>query len=268
METTTSQRGVLNPEEAARHFRLTRYAPSPDLAHLVERFWFVEWHLREPFTQGIVTHPSVNLAFEPHYALVFGVVTGRSDHTLEGDGKVVGCKFRPGGFHPFVPVPAVSLTDRVATLQETFGDPGDLHERVIAAGADRAQIAVVEAFLRARLPPPDPQVELIGRIVRLILDTPELTRVEQLVERTGMSSRSLQRLFREYVGVSPKWVLRRVRLHEAAERIGEDPHGDWAMLALDLGYFDQAHFINDFKAVVGRAPAEYAAMCAGPALAA
>ena len=78
MESTTSQRGILDPGAAAHHFRLSRYAPSADLAHLVERFWFVEWHLREPYTQGIVTHPCVNLAFEPHYALVFGVVTGRT----------------------------------------------------------------------------------------------------------------------------------------------------------------------------------------------
>ena len=268
MQSTTSQRGILDPEAAARHFRLARYAPSPDLAHLIERHWFVEWHLREPYTQGIVTHPSVNLAFEPHYALVFGVVTGRSDHTIEGDGKVVGCKFRPGGFHPFAPVPAISLTDRVATLEETLGDPGDLHERVIAARTDRAQIAVVEAFLRARMPAPDPQVEAVAAIMRLVLASPDLTRVEQLVERTGRSSRSLQRLFREYVGVTPKWVLKRVRLHEAAERIADRPDEDWPALALDLGYFDQAHFIKDFKAVVGRAPAEYAAMCAGVALAA
>lgn len=267
-EATTSQRGVLNPEAAARHFRLTRYAPAPDLAHLIERHWFVEWHLREPYTQGVVTHPSVNLAFEPHYALVFGVVTGRSDHTISGHGKVVGCKFRPGAFHAFVPVPAVSLTDRVVPLDETFGDVGDLHERVIAAADDRAQVAVVEAFLRARLPPPDPHLGEVAAIMRLILATPELTRVDQLVEQTGTSSRSLQRLFREYVGVTPKWVLRRVRLHEAAERIADDPYTDWPALALDLGYFDQAHFINDFRAVVGRAPAEYAAMCAGPALAA
>jgi AraC-like DNA-binding protein len=263
MESTTSQRGILDPGAAAHHFRLSRYAPSADLAHLVERFWFVEWHLREPYTQGVVTHPCVNLAFEPHYALVFGVVTGRSDHTIEGDGKVVGCKFRPGGFRPFVDRPLAALTDRVVSLDETFGDPGDLHERVIAARSDRAQIAVVEQFLRSRLPAPDPQVELVGSIVRAILDTPELTRVEQLVERVGMSQRSLQRLFREYVGVTPKWVLQRVRLHEAAERIADDPGLDWPMLALDLGYFDQAHFINDFKAVVGRAPSEYAAMCAG-----
>jgi AraC-like DNA-binding protein len=270
-EATTSQRGVLDPEGAARHFRLTRYAPAPDLAHLVERHWFVEWDLRgrPPFTQGIVTHPSVNLAIEPDYALVFGIVTGRSDHRLEGKGKVVGCKFRPGGFHPFMPVPAVELTGRVVTLPEAFGAGTEgLHERVLAAYSDREQVAVVEAFLRSRLPRPDANVDTVGRIMRLVLASPELTRVEQLVERTGMSSRSLQRLFREYVGVTPKWVLRRVRLHEAAERIADDPDEDWAMLALDLGYFDQAHFIKDFKAVVGRAPAEYAAMCAGPALAA
>jgi AraC-like DNA-binding protein len=118
------------------------------------------------------------------------------------------------------------------------------------------------------MPAYDPRVEAVGAIMRLILSTPDLTRVEQLVERTGLSSRALQRLFREYVGVTPKWVLRRVRLHEAAERIADDPSTDAAPLALDLGYFDQAHFIKDFKAVVGRSPSEYAAMCAGPALAA
>lgn len=263
-DATTSERGVLDPETAARHFRLTRYAPSADLAHLVERHWFVEWDLREPFTQGIVTHPSVNLAFEPHYALVFGIDTGRSDHTIEGRGKVVGCKFRPGGFHPFMPVPAVTLTNRVITLPEAFGPTADgLHERVIAARTQRAQVAAVEAFLRTRRPPPDPQVETVARIMRLILATPELVRVEQLVEHTGRSARALQRLFREYVGVTPKWVLKRVRLHEAAERIADAPAGDQAALALDLGYFDQAHFIKDFKAVVGRSPAEYAAMCSG-----
>ena len=83
METTTSQRGVLNPEEAARHFRLTRYAPSPDLAHLVERFWFVEWDLREPFTQELITHPCVNLVFEDRVALIHGVVTGRERARLQ-----------------------------------------------------------------------------------------------------------------------------------------------------------------------------------------
>jgi AraC-like DNA-binding protein len=270
-DATTSRRGILHPETARRHYRLTRYAPAPDLAHLVERHWLIEWDLRgrAPFTQEVVTHPAVNLAFETRYAGVHGVGTGRSAHTLEGTGKVVGTKFRPGGFHPFLPVPAVTLTDRVLTLADAFGEGTEgLHERVLAAGDDRSQIAVVEAFLRARRPPRDPHVETIARIMRTVLAEPEIVRVEQLSDRTGLPPRALQRLFREYVGVTPKWVLRRVRLHEAAERMAERPDAAWAALALDLGYFDQAHFIHDFKAVVGRSPAEYADMCAGPARAA
>ena len=70
-------------------------------------------------------------------------------------------------------------------------------------------------------------------------------------------ARELDHLFREYVGVKPKWVLERIRLHEAAERMA-DGESDWPALALDLGYFDQAHFIKAFKAVVGRSPADYA----------
>jgi AraC-like DNA-binding protein len=86
--------------------------------------------------------------------------------------------------------------------------------------------------------------------------------VDELAARHAMSSRSLQRLFRRYVGVSPKWVLQRYRLHEAAERIAEGRDGDWAATALELGYFDQAHFIRDFKALIGASPAQYAGAAA------
>jgi AraC-like DNA-binding protein len=256
---TTSLGGILDPEAARRHYRLTRYPPSADLAHLVERHWIVEWDLREPFTQRLVTHPVVNLVFEDRVALVHGVITGRGERTIEGRGKAVGVKFRPGGLHPFLPIPAHTLTDTALTLQDAFGS--NPHAEVLAAREDRPQIALVERWLRSLDPAPDPAVTEVGDVFRLILADPSLKRVDQLAARTGRSPRALQRLFREYVGVSPKWVLQRLRLHEAAERVA-DGAGDWAALALDLGYFDQAHFINDFRRVVGRSPAEYAAQAA------
>ena len=241
------QRGILEPEQARQHFTLTRTQPAEDLAHLIERHWMVEWDLREPFTQEIVTHPSVNMVFEPGAgrALVHGVVRTTSRHELTGSGRVIATKFRPGGFHAFHPVPAVTLTDQVILADTVFDHlrPTTFEE--------------IEHGLRRHGWTDDPRIDEIGALHAAMLEDPSITRVEHLCTHTGYSKRTLQRLFREYVGVTPKWVLDRIRLHEAAERMA-DGDADWASMALDLGYFDQAHFIKAFKAVVGRSPAVYA----------
>jgi transcriptional regulator GlxA family with amidase domain len=97
--------------------------------------------------------------------------------------------------------------------------------------------------------------------VKRITEDPGLQRVAQLAGASGLSERKLQRLFSDYVGVSPKWVMRRARLHEAALRV--EAHGpasvDWAALAADLGYADQAHLTRDFTATLGAPPTRYAA---------
>jgi AraC-like DNA-binding protein len=86
----------------------------------------------------------------------------------------------------------------------------------------------------------------------------ELRRVAALAEVFGLPERRLQRLFAEYVGVSPKWVMRRARLLEAARRADAGDVVDWGALALDLGYADQAHLTRDFTATLGVPPARYA----------
>jgi AraC-like DNA-binding protein len=245
-----SRRGILDPEGAERHFRLTRHLPAEDLAHLVDRHWVVEWDLEVPYTQEVVTHPSFHMAFEPDASLVYGVVTERFRRRLSSSGIVVATKFRPGGFHPFHPVPAHTLTNRTIPVSRVFA-PFALD------GDELERIAAMEAGMREHGPEEDPRVDEIGHLYTAILADPELTRVEQLCSHAGYSKRTLQRLFREYVGVSPKWVLQRIRLHEAADRMA-DGEGDWAGLAIELGYFDQAHFIKAFKAAIGRSPAEYA----------
>ncbi len=244
MGESTSRRGILEPEAARAHFRLERVAPSEDLAHLIERHWSVEWDLAEPFTQEIVTHPSFNMVFEDP-AFIHGVFTGRFRRELTGSGKVLATKFRPGGFHPFHPIPAHTLTNGALPVAAVFGDTRP------------ASFAEIEAMLRAHGWEDDPRVDEIVELHAALLRDPSLTRVDQLCAYAGYSKRTLQRLFREYVGVTPKWVLERIRLHEAAERMASG-EGDWAGMALDLGYFDQAHFIKAFKAVVGRSPADYA----------
>jgi AraC-like DNA-binding protein len=225
----------------------------------------VQWDLgdRPPHRQEVVTHPCVNLVFEPHGAAVHGVHRRRDARVLAGNGWAVGVKFRPGGFSGFLGRPVHEIADRSIPLEAAFGPDGRALERDAAAVADpQAKIVVAEAFLRDRLPELDPEVELVHAVVADMLEVDPGTSVQEVARRHAVSPRTLQRLFRRHVGVGPKWVLRRYRLQEAAEQLAAGERSDWTRLALDLGYFDHAHFIRDFRAVVGRSPAEYEALCA------
>jgi AraC-like DNA-binding protein len=262
---TASTRGILGPDAVGRVFSLRRSPPADDLTHLIERHWVVRWDLgdRPPHRQEVVTHPCVNLVFEPHGAAVHGVHRRRDARVLAGSGWAVGVKFRPGGFSGFFGRPVHEITDRSVPLGEVFGPAGDDLEREAAARPEpEEKIACAEAFLPARMPAPDPEVELVHAVVVDMLEVDPGSTVQEIARRHAVSTRTLQRLFRRHVGVGPKWVLRRYRLQEAAEQLAAGERGDWTRLALDLGYFDHAHFIRDFRAVVGRSPAEYEALCA------
>lgn len=254
-------RGILRPEVGKGKFQLFRYAPAPELADYVEHYWIVEWDLRgqDPYVTETLPHPSVHVVFERGQSEVVGVMRGKFSRRLEGAGRVFGIKFRPGGFHPFVNLPVSSFTDHTFRVHEVFGEEaGRLEGEILSLADHAAMVASAERFLRGRMPEPDEVARLIAEIVYSIMADRAITKVENLAARLGVSARSLQRTFSRYVGVSPKWVIQRYRLHEAAEQLSEaGPEVDWAKLALDLGYFDQAHFIKDFKAIVGESPAEY-----------
>lgn len=252
-------RGVLNHQGEGAVGRHSRYWPSAALAPFVEHYWTVEWDMPEPQLVETLPHPSVHLVLERGQAQLSGVPTRRFTRVLEGRGRVISAKFRPGGFRAFIGEPVASLSDRVVPLQALFGESAaGLAPRVLGERDPQAAIALLEAFLHGRNPRPDPQAELAAGIVARIAAGRSITRVEQVAEACSLNPRRLQRLFGEYVGVSPKWVIQRYRLHEAAQRLAAEPGVDCAELALELGYADQAHFIRDFKQLVGRSPAEYA----------
>ncbi|MFC5887738.1 helix-turn-helix domain-containing protein [Kitasatospora sp. CM 4170] len=259
-------RGVLHPGLAAGVLGLERHGPAPGLARSVDYYWLVHWDRRglPPYEQKVLSHPNVHLVFEEPGARVHGVDRSLFVRRLEGAGHALGVRFRPGGFRAFTGRPVAELADRSLPAADFFGPEADrLNERVRRAGPDAAALtAAVDAFLLARLPAPDPAVErqagTAAAVVRRIADGPDLHRVDRLAAEFGLTVRQLQRLFAEYVGAPPKWVLRRARLHEAAERADRGATVDWAALAADLGYADQAHFTRDFTAAVGMPPARYA----------
>jgi len=213
----------------------------------------------------LLPHPCVNLVFDRGAVTVAGVGRDRFTYPYEGRGQVFGVKFRPGAFLPLLRQPVFRLTDQVVPIAALWG-PADaelLTRDLVAAAPDLdALVDAAGRHLRSHWPPPDPDVARVGAIVHALLYDRAITRVDDVCRRYGLSARSLQRLFQRYVGVSPKWVLRRYRLHAAAARLADGTDGTWAEVAADLGYFDQSHFIRDFTRAIGMTPAAYARACA------
>lgn len=258
-----STQGILNPAIAEQKIRLSRPLPSTDLRNFVEHYWIVSWDLRaqQPYTQETLPYPCAHLVFEANNTRIYGVMTGKFARQLAGQGQVFGVKFRPAGFHPFLGHSMSLLTDQTLRFEEVFSVGCDgLETDILSRQDEREMVALAERFLQACLPKLDERVATLNQIVDNIAARREITSVDDLLAEYGahmMSKRTLQRLFREYIGVGPKWVIRRFRLHEAAARIDEGASVDWPRLALELGYADQTHFIKDFKAIIGKTPTEY-----------
>lgn len=258
-------RGVLRRQGAHGRFQHERRLPSSGLAGLVEHYWYVSWDLRlmPPQLQATLPHPNVHLVIERNASTIYGVQTERFERRLEGQDFVFGIKFRPGGFHPFLQEPVSTLANRSLPAQDVFGIACEsLAPRIAASASVDAMTAVAEAFLLGNLPAPDPapdpDIARAGALVSAIADDLGITSVNRLMTTAAIDKRSLQRLFQKYVGIGPKWVIKRYRLHEAIARIQDGAPVDWAALAAELGYFDQSHFGRDFRALMGQSPTGYA----------
>ena len=244
-----------------QRFRHERYHPSSDLAAFVEHYWSVRWYLRglPPHRVETLPHPSVHLIFDADAGCrIAGVARGKFSRELHGDGGVFAAKFRPGGFFPFVGRSIAGFTDREVTLRSVWGADGAALERaILALDDDDARMACLEEFLRSRAPQPHADAQRTGAIVLAIAADRDLVTVDDVAARFAVTVRGLQRRFARYVGVPPKWVLLRYRLHEAAAQLAQRPASQ-AALAVELGYADQAAFIKAWKAIVGISPAAYA----------
>jgi len=271
--TVEPPRGVLQPTEPRNGaFFHERLAVPHELAPFAHHFWYVHWDAGSatPGRAETFPHPSCYLIFEHDLerpiddpcvlrgAEVAGVTTGKFSRAMAGHGRVFGLKFTSGGLRPFLKTGVFALTDRVVAAQEIFGsDVLTLAMQIRRLDDATAMAARLADFLAQRLPAPDPDALLATRLVDTILHDAAIGTVEALASESGLGIRALQRLFKSYVGVSPKWVIRRFRLHELLFRLNSGGPFDGAQIALDLGYADQAHLINDFRKLAGCAPTEY-----------
>ncbi|WP_249522852.1 helix-turn-helix domain-containing protein [Modestobacter marinus] len=245
-----------------------RYPADPAFDGLLQRFWIPVWSVPpgQEAPQRVLQYPVSLVVVSADYARFYGVVSVLSTTTLTGTGWAVGVMCAPAAGFLVAGGPMSDHTDRHVDVAEVLGPAGEtLTARVRAAmapdpHAPAAHAAAMDAFGDALRPllPVDADGELVNRVVAYVEGDREVLRVAQVCERFGLSERALQRLVHRRLGLTPKWLIQRRRLQEAAERLREGPAG-LAGVAASLGYADQAHLTRDFARVTGVPPGQFAA---------
>ncbi len=248
---------------------IVRFAPRAELAEVVRRFWLPIWNLPPGAVsvQRVLQYPVCLIVVSDDYSWLVGPSTGLSTRRLSGSGWAVGTMLQPAAGALLRPGPVGDLTDGWVDLDRVPGIAGAaLTTEIrtsIGARPDEPgrQRAAVEAVERALLPllPLDAESHLINAVVDYVDQNSSVQRVAQICEKFALTERTLQRITARRLGLSPKWLVQRRRLHEAAERLSGVRGPDLARVAAELGYADQAHFGRDFRAVTGLTPGQFAA---------
>ncbi len=255
-------RAILRNSDAPQPFQLECHPPSEKFAPYFDYYWRVEWDIPEGQThkQRVLTFPNVQISFEKAGSFVHGLLSRAYERDLQGADWVAGIRLRIGAMQPFLQGAVSNITDKVLDACEVFQlDMRTLNERIRAKPDLPSMAREIERAFEGHLPVWDENVRWAENCVMLCDFEPDEApkTVEKLADLAGLNIRQLQRLFHDYVGVSPKWVLSRARLHEAVARIETERNADLARIAADLGYYDQAHMSRDFAQYVLNSPDRY-----------
>ena len=172
----------------------------------------------------------------------------------------MGVQFKAGGAFPFFGMPAVELQDAHVSLDALWGAAAvDLRDRLLAAPSPEAKFRIAETALLERMARNPERHPAVRFALREFLQVPHARTVAEVTGQLGLSPRRFIQLFGEQVGLTPKLFCRVRRFHEVMRRVHQGGKIDWTEVALSCGYFDQAHFIRDFRAFSGLNPSAWLA---------
>ena len=251
--------GVVHQRQHSNQYRLRRYFPSPDLRSLVEQFWFVDWDLPEqtPHLQKNLPDPNFHLIVENQWGKILGPVSKAYEYEMRGSGSILGVKFVVASLPPYLASLPGDFVDREVAIDAILNiDARALFVELQNTVSDKQKVKVFERHLRPFASPPTQHQKTASELVELIKTTSDLITVNQLTEQTGIQIRALQRIFKQYVGLNPKLLIRKYRLHQAVALL-DNHEKDFADVVSGLGYSDQSHLIRDFKDMLGITPNQY-----------
>lgn len=270
-------RGVLDLALLQQRINHQRFGVPTELDGLVDWVWSLSWDLPPAAAhwQRTVNHPSVHLyvgtaaldgvrspPIAPH-CRIEGVWRTTGRRWISASAWNVAVKWSVGGFGAVFDGSVAQLTDRDVSVCEALGlDEADVVDRISAPTSISDRATALIELVAEMVSAADPKRLRAAREVCAIAAVAEADRqlrtTSALASASGYSARTLQRMFLEYAGVTPGWVMRRYRLLEAAAEVQRGERVDWAQVASHLGYADQAHLIRDFSAAVGETPEAFA----------
>jgi AraC-like DNA-binding protein len=239
------------------------YAPSAVLAKYVECYWSRENSLDVPGSPRVLPDGCLDILLEfesgQGRAYVIGPMTRALVVETARPDVYVGVRFRPGGAFGFFDLPMHALTDARIELADVWKDAAEVEASVNQFISVRRQVHLLDQTLRARLSstrPLDPQIQ---HAIRSLKSSSGLIPIDALSSDLGISRQHLNRKFQAHIGLNSKTFARIVRMHHLLGRARNLEQVDWCTLALDAGYYDQAHMIDDFHDLCGISPARYLA---------
>jgi AraC-like DNA-binding protein len=251
--------------------RYTSRRPAPALAPFVEQLWHCESdlaHARERVLPHATMQLLVNLDEDelrwydgPAYATthtlggatVCGVFARHFAIDTAEQRAICGVSFRPGGAAAFLAMPADELADTHVALDDVWRGGGGVRARLLDAGDADGVLAALEAILLERLRTREADPAVAFALRALDGGAP----VGAVTDRLGMSPARFIRRFAGAVGVTPKRYARLRRFGRVLERVEAGGEVSWTRVAVDCGYYDQAHLIHDFRAYSGVCPTAY-----------
>ena len=198
---------------------------------------------------------STNLSVPP--AFITGSHTASYVSEMPADEPAMAVHFRPGGAYPFFGIPLSDLENAHIGLDQAWGRAGvELHERLIGAPTMATRFGILQNFLLSRPWSSARRHPGVAAALAAIEHNPSV-RIADIRDLVGVSTKRLIALFRAEVGLSPK-AYARIRRFQAALRLVGTGSVPGARVAADVGYFDQAHLVREFRSFTGMTPTQYA----------
>jgi len=250
------------------------FEPSKDLSSLVKCYWTLESPKEEtPEKQTIVPDGCMEMIF--HYGdlykqytdnrsivqprcFVIGQLTQPLEIEPTGETGIFSVRFHPEGFLPFATVPIKEMENKAVTLEKLFGKDGqEIEQKLLNTISTSERINLIETFLLSRLADTETIDRIIKSTVETILTANGQLSVDELSRQTNINRRQLERKFSSIIGLSPKQLSKTIRLQATLKMLLNKKFTSLTALAYEGEYYDQAHFIKDFREFTGMTPKEF-----------